>query len=70
MDIPLEELDNEKRFLVKLQIELYNLASRVMTAEKEREYNEYMQERIEKIRKILGKEHGKIYEENKEIFRF
>jgi len=70
MNIHLEKLDNERRFLVKLQIELYNLASRVMTAEKEREYTEYMQERIEKIRKILGKEHGKIYEENKEIFRF
>ncbi len=62
MDISLESLPNDKRFEVKLQIELYRLAERVMTAEKSADFEAYMNERKDKLRKILGIKNGRIYE--------
>ncbi len=70
MEIHLEDLEEKTRFDVKLQIELYNLATKVMNSKRKREFEEYLEERIEKIRKILNKEHGKIYEGNTLIFSF
>ncbi len=70
MDIHLEDLDEKTRFDIKLQIELYNLATKVMNRRRKGEFEEYMEERIEKIRKILNKEHGKIYEGKTLIFSF
>ena len=70
MDIRLEDLDKETRFNLKLQIELYNLAKKVMKEERKDEFIEYMEERREKIRKILKKDHGKIYENGGVIFSF
>ncbi len=70
MDIHLEELDGDVRYEVKLQIELYNLAQKVMREERKGEFQEYMEERKEKIRKLLGVDHGKIYEGGELIFSF
>ena len=70
MDIHLEDLDEKTRFDIKLQIELYNLATKVMNSKRKGEFEGYMEERIENIRKILNKEHGKIYEGKKLIFSF
>ncbi len=70
MDVKLEDLDKETRFNLKLQIELYNLADKVMKDERKNEFMEYMEERKEKIRKILKKEHGKIYEKGEVVFSF
>ncbi len=70
MDIHLEELDGDVRYEVKLQIELYNLAQKVMREERKGEFQEYMEERKEKIRKLLGVDHGKIYEGGEVIFSF
>ena len=70
MKIHLEELENEVRFEVKLQIELYNLASKVIDENKKESYEKYMRERQSKIRKILKVEHGSIYEKEEKIFEF
>ena len=70
MDVHLEDLGDEKRYEVKLQIELYNLAMKVIVEERRRDFEEYMEERKEKIRKILGTKHGKIYEGGEVIFSF
>jgi len=70
MDIELTTLDDRKRFDVKLQITLYNTALKVMNKEKKEDFEEYMQERVKKIRKLLNVEVGelKIFEEGKLIF--
>ena len=68
MDISLENLSKDRIFEVKLQIELYKLAEKVMKEERKENFRKYMEERKEKIRKILGVEHGKIYERGEVIF--
>ncbi len=64
MRIELQEIDERKRFDVKLQIALYRTAEKVKRDERGEEFEEYKRERLEKIRKILGveREEIKIYE--------
>ncbi len=68
MDVHLENLEKELMFEVKLQIELYKLAEKVMVEERRDEFIKYMEGRKEKLRKILGFEHAKIYENGELIF--
>ncbi len=68
MDITLENLSKDKIFEVKLQIELYKLAEKVMKEERKEDFRKYMEERKDKIRKILGVDHAKIYEGGEVIF--
>ncbi len=68
MRIDIEDLTKELMFEVKLQIELYKLAEKVMSDERRDEFTRYMEERKDKLRKLLGIEHGQIYERNELIF--
>ena len=68
MDITLENLSKDKIFEVKLQIELYKLAEKVTKEERKEDFRKYMEERKEKIRRILGVDHAKIYEKGEVIF--
>ncbi|ADD08182.1 hypothetical protein [Candidatus Aciduliprofundum boonei] len=69
MDVDLSNLDEKIRFDVKLQISLYKTAEKVMREDKREEFENYMQERINKIREILGlREHFRIFEDEKLIF--
>jgi len=70
MDIDLATLNERKRFDVKLQIALYNTALKVMNKEKKEEFEEYMRERVKRIRKLLNAEVGelKIFEGGELIF--
>ncbi|OYT59853.1 hypothetical protein B6U71_02025 [Euryarchaeota archaeon ex4484_178] len=70
MDIDLATLNERKRFDVKLQIALYNTALKVMNKEKKEEFEEYMRERVKRIRKLLNTEVGelKIFEGGELIF--
>ena len=68
MDITLENLSKDRIFEVKLQIELYKLAEKVMKEERRDDFLAYMEERKDKIRKLLGVEHAKIYERGEVIF--
>ena len=69
MDVELANLDEKIRFDVKLQISLYKTAIKVFRDDKREEFEEYMQERVDKIREILGLgEHFKIFEDGKLIF--
>ncbi len=69
MDVELTNLDEKIRFNVKLQISLYKTAMKVFRDDKREEFEEYMQERVDKIREILGLgEHFKIFEDGKLIF--
>ena len=68
MDIHLENFSKDTIFEVKLQIELYKLAEKVMKEDRKEDFLAYMEGRKEKIRKILGVEHGKIYENGEVIF--
>ncbi len=69
MDVDLSNLDEKIRFDVKLQISLYKTAEKVMREDKREEFENYMQERINRIREILGlREHFRIFEDEKLIF--
>ncbi len=69
MDVNLENLDEKLRFEVKLQISLYNTAVKVMDPTREDEFRAYMDERKEKIKKLLGCEDGvRIFENGELIF--
>jgi len=69
MDVELANFDEKIRFDVKLQISLYKTAMRVMREDKREEFEAYMQERVDKIREILGLgEQFRIFEEGKLIF--
>ncbi len=69
MDVDLSNFDEKIRFDVKLQISLYKTAEKVMREDKREEFENYMQERINKIREILGlREHFRIFEDEKLIF--
>ncbi len=70
MDIELLDLDEKKRFDVKLQISLYNTAKKVMREDKKQDFEIYMRERIVKIRKILNLDEGeiRIFENGELIF--
>lgn len=54
MDIELENIDGRKRFDVKLQISLYNTALKVLRDDRREDFERYMLERVEKIKRILG----------------
>ncbi len=69
MDVNLENLDEKLRFDVKLQISLYNTAVKVMDPTREEEFRVYMEERKEKIKKLLGcEEVVRIFENGELIF--
>ena len=68
--VHIENLDEKKRFEVKLQIELYKLAGVVAVDERKDDFIKYQEERVDKIRKMLNMEHGKIYEGDDIIFEF
>ncbi len=70
MDIELSNFDEKKRFDVKLQISLYNTAIKVMREDKRDEFDEYLNERVEKIRSMLGlnEQHFRIFENGNLIF--
>jgi len=70
MDIHLESLEEDKRFNVKLQISLYNTARKVMREDKREGFSSYMDERVQKIRELLGLDEGtfRILEKGKVIF--
>ncbi|MCD6275528.1 MAG: hypothetical protein J7J42_02170 [Thermoplasmata archaeon] len=70
MEIELGELDERKRFEIKLQIVLYETAEKVKQRERVEEFEEYQKERVAKIKEILGYE-GKtlrIFENGQLIF--
>jgi len=70
MEIELGELDERKRFEIKLQIALYETAEKVKQPERVEEFEEYQKERVAKIKEILGYE-GKtlrIFENGQLIF--
>ncbi len=70
MEIELGELDERKRFEIKLQIALYETAEKVKQRERVEEFEEYQKERVAKIKEILGYE-GKtlrIFENGQLIF--
>ncbi len=56
MEIELGELDERKRFEIKLQIALYETAEKVKQRERVEEFEEYQKERVAKIKEILGYE--------------
>ncbi len=69
MDVELSSVDEKMRFDIKLQIVLYNTALKVMDESRKEEFEAYMQERVEKIKSILGiKEHFRIFENGELIF--
>ena len=69
MDVELAKLDEKIRFDVKLQISLYKTAMNVFREDKREEFEKYMQERVDKIREILGLgEHFRIFEDGNLIF--
>ncbi len=69
MDVDLLNLDEKIRFDVKLQISLYKTAEKVMREDKREEFENYMQERVDKIRENIGlREHFRIFEDEKLIF--
>jgi len=69
MDFELSEMDEKKRFDVKLQISLYRTAEKVFREDKAQEFQDYMRERVEKIRKILEAEGPfRIFEDGNLIF--
>jgi len=70
MEIELGELDERKRFEIKLQIALYETAEKVKQPKRVEEFEEYQKERVAKIKEILGYE-GKtlrIFENGQLIF--
>jgi len=69
MDVELANFDEKIRFDVKLQISLYKTAMKVMREDKREEFEVYMQERVDKMREILGLgEHFRIFDGGKLIF--
>ncbi|AGB04554.1 hypothetical protein AciM339_0672 [Aciduliprofundum sp. MAR08-339] len=54
MDLELNDVDENTRFEVKLQISLYNTALKVFREDRKEDFERYMLERVEKIKRILG----------------
>lgn len=67
MEINLENLEKNVAFDVKVQISLIFNAQRVMDLypDKKDKFQEYINERKEKIRKMLNIQNGKIFENGK-----
>ncbi len=54
MDLELNDVDENTRFEVKLQISLYNTALKVFREDRKEDFERYMVERVKKIKRILG----------------
>ena len=65
MDVHLEDLSERDRFEVKLQISLYHTAEKVIVEERKEDFEKYMEDRKERIRKIIGVKSARIYENGK-----
>ncbi len=65
--VDLEKIDQKISFDVKVQISLIKNAERVMDLypNKKKEFEAYIEERKEKIRKMLGIVHDDIFENGK-----